>query len=82
MLSDFDEAVHSKLDELAYSDTDNTTTMYDKMCVVIGHAVETVIVTVTRKSDVCRKVSESTQTLFKCHTEMTGTKAECKQVQK
>ena len=81
LIQEFDDAVQLKLDQLQYDVfADSATTMYDKMCEAIGHAVETVLPTVTSKPGVFRKVSERTQALFKRRTDMAGTKAEYKKV--
>ena len=61
---------------------DSATDMYDKMCGAIHHAVETVIPTVKRVKGIKRKVSEKTKALFKKRTEMAGTKAQYKKIQK
>ena len=72
-----------KLEQLQYDPVaDSTTTMYDKICEAIQHAVEVVIPTVTRKKGVARKVSDRTKALFEKRTKMAGTKAQYKQVQK
>ena len=79
----FDEAVHLRLDQLQYDVfADSATDMYDKMCGAIHHAVETVIPTVKRVKGIKRKVSEKTKALFKKRTEMAGTKAQYKKIQK
>ena len=82
-LAEFESAVQLKLKKLRYdAATDTTTTMYNKICDAVSHAVETTIPTVTRKKGVIRKVSDRTKELFDRRTKMTGTKAQYKKLQK
>ena len=78
----FNAAVTSKLDELHYDLEDNATDMYTKICQAIRHAVESTLPTVARKKGIKRTVSARTQALYDLRTNMAGTKAQYKEIQK
>ena len=72
-LQQFEYAIETKLEELDFdADADDSTTIYEKMCAAIQHAVDTTLPDQKKSRGIKSKISEHTQSFYETRRQLRG----------